>query len=141
MKRKKNIFIALVFMFSIHGFSQTAAEMKYDKERFENKANEMKAQLINDIIAELKVDAFEKQIVTQSIHSYFNEVTKIYMLDLSTFEKQDLVTELDKRHFNDLKTMLDQDQIDFILNQIKGDWQKNQKKKKKKKKDKKKKDN
>ncbi len=133
---RRNLFLvsAFMFLFSIQGFSQTDAELKYDRERYEKKANEMKAELTNDIIEELKVDAFEKVIITQSINSYFKEVTKIYKFDVSSFEKQDLVTKLDARHFNDLKTILDQEQIDFILNQIKGEWKKNQKKKKKKKK-------
>ncbi len=133
---RRNLFLvsAFMFLFSIQGFSQTDAELKYDRERYEKKANEMKAELTNDIIEELKVDAFEKVIITQSINSYFKEVTKIYKFDVSSFEKQDLVTKLDARHFNDLKTILDQEQIDFILNQIKGEWKKNQKKKKKKRK-------
>jgi len=126
------IIISCTFLFSTQGFSQTAAQIRYDKERFEEKSNEIKAQLIGDIIDSLKVDDFEKQIVTQSIESYFTEVTKIYMLDLPVFEKKDLITQLDGRHFEDLKTILDQEQIDFILSQIKGDWKKNQKKKKRK---------
>ncbi|WP_033958129.1 hypothetical protein [Psychroserpens jangbogonensis] len=143
MISKKYILIALAFMFSLQGFSQTDAQIKYDKERYEKKSKEIKAQLISDIVEALKVDDFKQHIITLSIESYFVEITKIYMYDLRAFEKEDLVTELDKRHFNDIKTILDQEQIDFILNQIKGDWKKDQKdkKKKKKKKNDRKKDN
>lgn len=134
MIRKLYLLAVCISLCSIQGYSQTAAEIKHNKERYEAKAKEIKAQLINDIVAELKVDDFKKHIISQSIESYLVEVSKIYMLDLPGFEKQDLVTQLESRHFNDLKTVLDQEQIDFILNQIKGDWKKEQKKKKKKKK-------
>jgi len=133
MMRNLFLIIITVCIYNSNGFSQTAAEIKYNKEHYEEKSNEIKAQLISDIIEALNVDDFEKQIVTQSIESYFVEVTKIYVLDLPAFEKQDLVTQLEGRHFNDIKTIITQEQIDFILNQIKGDWKKNQKKKKRKK--------
>lgn len=137
MKSKKNILAILTFMLSVLGFSQTEAEIKYERERYEERSKEIRAQVVNDIVEALKVDAFEKQIITQSIESYFVEVTKIFMYDLPAFEKQDLVTQLDARHFNDLKTILEQEQIDFILAQLKGDWKKDQKSKKRKKKRKK----
>jgi CelD/BcsL family acetyltransferase involved in cellulose biosynthesis len=127
----------LVLTLSSFSFAQTAAEIKYDKERYEEKSKEIKAEIISDIVEALNLDAFKKQIVSQTIESYFEEITKIYRYDLPVFEKEDLVTQLDGRHFNDLKTILKQEQIDFILAQLKGDWKKDQKKKKKKKKRKK----
>lgn len=138
MRFNKTILIVLVLSINSYVFSQTAAEIKYDRERYEEKSKEIKAEIVNDITNALNLDAFKKQIVSQTIESYFEEVTKIYMYDLPVFEKQDLVTELDSRHFNDLKTILDQDQIDFILAQLKGDWKKDKKNKKKKRKKKKK---
>lgn len=139
MRFLKSIIIVFSLILSSYGFSQTTAEVKYDKERYEEKSKELKAEIISDITEALKLDAFKKQIVTQSIEAYFEELTKIYMYDLAVFEKQDLVTQLDARHFNDLQTILEQEQIDFILNQLKGDWKKD--KKKKKRKNKRKKDN
>ncbi|WP_435412760.1 hypothetical protein [Psychroserpens mesophilus] len=139
MRFLKSIIIVFSLILSSYGFSQTTAEVKYDKERYEEKSKELKAEIISDITEALKLDAFKKQIVTQTIEAYFEELTKIYMYDLAVFEKQDLVTQLDARHFNDLQTILEQEQIDFILNQLKGDWKKD--KKKKKRKNKRKKDN
>ena len=69
----------------------------------------------------------------------FQSVTKGFYEGIPVYEKQDLVNQLDARHFNDLKTILKQEQIDFIINQLKGDWKKD--KKKKKRKSKRKKDN
>ncbi|WP_040249301.1 hypothetical protein [Psychroserpens mesophilus] len=139
MRFLKSIIIVFSLILSSYGFSQTTAEVKYDKERYEEKSKELKAEIISDITEALELDAFKKQIVTQTIEAYFEELTKIYMYDLAVFEKQDLVTQLDARHFNDLQTILEQEQIDFILNQLKGDWKKD--KKKKKRKNKRKKDN
>lgn len=139
MKFSKNIIIVFFLTVCSYGFSQTAAEIKYDKERYEEKTKEIKNEIINDITGALNLDDFEKQIVTQSIESYFEEVTKIYTYEVPVYEKQDLVNQLDARHFNDLKTILEQEQIDFIINQLKGDWKKD--KKKKKRKNKRKKDN
>lgn len=137
MRCLKNVMFVLVLTLSSFSFAQTAAEIKYDKERYEEKSKEIKAEIISDIVEALNLDAFKKQIVSQTIESYFEEITKIYRYDLPVFEKEDLVTQLDGRHFNDLKTILKQEQIDFILAQLKGDWKKDQKKKKKKKKRKK----
>jgi hypothetical protein len=133
MMTKSILIISCVLLFTLQGYSQTAAELKYQRESFEKQANELKEELINDVTEALNVDDFKKQIVTQSLYSYFDELTKIYMLDLPAFEKQDLVTQLDGRHFNDLKTILEQEQIDFILKQLKGDWKEAKKKKKRKK--------
>ncbi|WCO03309.1 hypothetical protein [Psychroserpens ponticola] len=134
MRSKNSMLMALLFLISFQVFSQTEAQIKYDKERFENRANELKEQLVSDIIKGLKVGEFEEHIVSLSIHSYFEEVTKIYMFDLPAFEKQDLITQFEIKHFNDLNTILDQEQIDYIINQLRGDWKKDQKKKKRKKK-------
>lgn len=131
---KSILIITCVLFFTLQGYSQTAAELKYQRESFEKQTNELKEELINDVSEALNVDDFKKQIISQSLYSYFDELTKIYMLDLPAFEKQDLVTQLDGRHFNDLKTILEQEQIDFILKQLKGDWKENKKKKKKKRK-------
>ena len=132
MKFIRSSIIMLTLILSGYGYSQTEAEIKYEKERYEEKTKEIKAQIVSDITDALNLDAFKKQIVTQSIESYFEEVTKIYSYDLPVYEKQDLVTQLDARHFNDLKTILKQEQIDFIINQLKGDWKKDKKKKKRK---------
>lgn len=137
MIRKIFIPLACFLLFCSQGNAQSEAEIRHEQERFAERQEKMKTQIINDIVEALKVDAFEKQIVTQSIESYLKEVTKIYMLDLPVFEKKDLVVQLEDRHFNDLKAIISQEQIDFILNQIKGDWKKDQKKKKKKKRKKK----
>ena len=133
MKFIKNGILVLTLILSVYGYAQTEAEIKYEKERYEEKSKEIKAEIISDITNALNLDAFKKQIVTQSIESYFEEVTKIYLYDLPVYEKQDLVTQLDARHFNDLKTILEQKQIDFIINQLRGDWKKDKKKKKRKK--------
>ncbi|NRA94097.1 MAG: hypothetical protein HRU26_15710 [Psychroserpens sp.] len=141
MKRISLFLIALCFC-SVSVFAQTEAEKRYDKERFEERANEIKAKMVSDISTELELDAFEKEIVSQTILSYFDEVQRIYVMNVDVNDKRALLDLLDKKHFNDLKNILSEEEVDFILDQIKGDWKKNQKElEKKRKKNKKKKKN
>ncbi len=119
--------------------SQTEAERKYAIESFKEQAEEVKSNLINDVCAELNLDEFETQIVSQTMYSYFNEIQRIYAMKIEALEKQELRDILDRTHFKDLESILEKHEIDFILNQIKGDWKKNQKQLKKKRKKRKKK--
>ncbi|MFK7781207.1 hypothetical protein [Psychroserpens sp.] len=136
--KTKLFFSFFLLVTTIHfSFSQTEAEIRYAQESYKEKAEEVKTQLISDICSELKLDAFENQIVSQSIRSYFDEVQRVYISNHTNLEKRELLELVDKNHFNDLKTILKPEEITFILNQIKGDWKKNQKKLKKKRKKKK----
>lgn len=129
--------IALMSCFTMN--SQTEAERKYAIESFKEQAEEVKSNLINDVCAELNLDEFETQIVSQTMYSYFNEIQRIYAMKIEALEKQELRDILDRTHFKDLESILEKHEIDFILNQIKGDWKKNQKQLKKKRKKRKKK--
>ena len=140
MKTKHIICFIIALVSSTMLFGQTDAERRYAIESFKEQAAEVKANLINDVCAELKLDAFETQIVSQTMYDYFDEIQRIYTMKVQAVEKQELIDILDRTHFKDLETMLEKEEIDFILNQIKGDWKKNQKQLKKKRKKKKKKE-
>ncbi|MEY8849121.1 hypothetical protein AB9K26_09905 [Psychroserpens sp. XS_ASV72] len=130
----KPVLIYLLFFFSLSiSYSQSEAEIERLKERYAERTKELKDEIVTMIAEDLKLDAFEKEIVSQSIFSYYDEVQKINVMNIPIFEKRDLVSQLDGSHFNDLKTILNEEQISYILEQLKGDWKQNKKDKKRKK--------
>ncbi|WP_298896087.1 hypothetical protein [uncultured Psychroserpens sp.] len=113
-----------------------------EKEKYEAKVEEKKVAYINDLIATLNVDDFQKEIIYQTMYSYFDELTKINKLGLKKFERETEIERLDKIHFRDVKAMVSEEVMGKIMDALKGKWdQKEEKKKKKKKKRKKDKDN
>ncbi|WP_425075520.1 hypothetical protein [Psychroserpens sp. S379A] len=118
------------------------AQTKEEKERakLEEQIEEKKVIYITNIIDGLEeLDEFQKHILKQQLFSYYDELSKIYMLDAKTFEKEALINQLDSTHFKDFEEMLGREFIDKLLDKVKGKDKSDQKKKKKKKKKRKKK--
>jgi len=129
----KYIFLALsIILFSFNAKAQTKAEK--DKAKFEEKIEEKKAEYIANIVNSLEVDAFQKHILTQRLNSYYDELTKINMLNIQTFEKTALINDLDLRHFKDFEDMLGEEFVTTLLEKVKGKDKSDQKRKKKKRK-------
>ena len=132
------VFMCFLFI-SMEGNSQTREEKA--RQEYIEEAEERKMQFINDFVATLNVDAFQKQIITQTMVSYYDEWTKIAQYDIPTHEKKGLVEELDANHFNDLKTIVSDDTFQKVKDAVKmenyKDIQKEIKKSKKKRKNKK----
>ena len=93
-----------------------------------------KQEYLNDFIATLDVDDFQKEIILQTMDSYFDEITKINQLGLKSFERQEYIDRLDASHFKDLKVLVKEDTMTKIMDALKGKWDRNEEKKKKKKK-------
>ncbi len=116
------------------------AQTKEEKERakLEEQIEEKKVKYITNIIDGLEeLDEFQKHILKQQLFSYYDELSKIYMLDAKTFEKEALINQLDSTHFKDFEDMLGREFIDKLLDKVKGKDKSDQKKKKKKKRKKK----
>lgn len=116
------------------------AQTKEEKERakLEEQIEEKKVKYITNIIDGLEeLDEFQKHILKQQLFSYYDELSKIYMLDAKTFEKEALINQLDSTHFKDFEEMLGREFIDKLLDKVKGKDKSDQKKKKKKKRKKK----
>lgn len=112
------------------------AQTKEEKERakLEEQIEEKKVKYITNIIDGLEeLDEFQKHILKQQLFSYYDELSKIYMLDAKTFEKEALINQLDSTHFKDFEEMLGREFIDKLLDKVKGKDKSDQKKKKKKK--------
>lgn len=115
--------------------AQTKAEK--DQARFERQIEEKKAEYIANIVNGFELDEFQKHILTQQLHSYYDELSKIKMLDIPTFEKTTLINDLNNSHFKDFEQMLGKEFVTKLIEKAKGEDKTDQKKKKKKKKKKK----
>nr|WP_321245506.1 hypothetical protein [uncultured Psychroserpens sp.] len=132
-----SIFCSVIFI--SNGFSQAAEEKQ--KLKYEAEMEKKKKEYINDFVGTLKVDDFQKEIIKQQMESYFEEFKKINLLRLREFEHKALVQKLDDTHFADLKAMITEEQMEKIMDALKGKWNHSEEKKKKKKEKKRKKRN
>jgi hypothetical protein len=132
----KYFFLALTLLvFSVTAIAQTKAEK--DQARFERQIEEQKAEYIANIVNGFDLDEFQKHILTQQLHSYYDEVSKINMLEIPSFEKTTLINDLNNTHFKDFENMLGKEFVTKLIEKAKGEDKTDQKKKKKKKKNKK----
>ena len=122
-------------------FSQTREEKAMEK--YEAEMGRKQEQYISDFLATIEVDDFQKEIISQTMKSYFEEFKKINMLQVRDVQRQELVENLDNTHFKDLKAMVSEDTMSKIMDAVKGKWKQetNREKKKRLKKEKKNKKN
>ncbi|WP_156115526.1 hypothetical protein [Psychroserpens sp. Hel_I_66] len=122
-------------LFISNGFSQALEEKQ--RLKYEAEMEQKKKEYITDFVATLKVDDFQKEIIVQSMESYFEEYQKINMLSLRDFERKAYVQKLDDTHFSDLKAIVSEENMEEIMDAVKGKWDPKEAKKKKKKRKKK----
>ncbi|MGS2726051.1 hypothetical protein ACU8DI_05540 [Psychroserpens sp. BH13MA-6] len=125
-------YLLLCFFVTTSAFAQTEQE-KAQMEKYKEKLEGQKQAYIKDFIATLKVDDFQKEIITQSMDTYFDEVTKIHKLGLRELERKDAINKLDAQHFTDVKAIVSEDTMDKIMDAVKGEWDHKEAKKKQKK--------
>ena len=139
----KKIFLSLICCFTLMStsFSQTREEKAMEK--YEAEMGRKQEQYISDFLATIEVDDFQKEIISQTMKSYFEEFKKINMLQVRDVQRQELVENLDNTHFKDLKAMVSEDTMSKIMDAVKGKWKQetNREKKKRLKKEKKNKKN
>ena len=126
-------FFALICVFTLHfnGFSQSETKEENERKRFEREMKEKKAEYIQNLVDDLNVDDFQKEIITQKLDSYYDEVAKIYKLNVPTFQKKQLVLDLGPKHFEDIKAMVSEEVMVKILEGARGENQDKDKKKRK----------
>jgi hypothetical protein len=113
-------------------FSQTNNEAR-QKEKYEEKVEENKQKYIQDFLKSLDVDAFQKEIIYQSIDTYFDEVTKIQTFGLKSYEMKDEIDKMRRRHFADVRTIVSEEVMQRIEDAVTGKWDPKKDKKKQKK--------
>jgi len=113
-------------------FAQTSTEER-QKERYEEKVEENKQNYIQDFLKTLDVDEFQKEIIQQSMDSYFDEVKKIQLLGLKSYETRDEIDKMRLRHFADVKAIVSEETMEKIDDAVTGKWKPKKEKAKRKK--------
>ncbi len=119
-----------------YAFAQPDAETKKRMEQMERDIQEKQDDYVNDFITTLDVDDFQKEIIKQKMHSYFDSKKSIYMSVAEQHKRDELVEKLDTTHFLDIKDMVTEETMAKIMESVKGTAKNNKNKKNKKKKNK-----
>lgn len=135
--RKLIVFAFLFGCFSFSAFSQHSDTAKKQMERYEKEMKEKEEKYIADFVKTLDENDFVKEIVSQKLLSYSDEKKKILAYEIESFKKQELVEELNIRHFSDLKPIASENTLEKINLLITGKYEEHKKKEKKKRKKKK----
>jgi hypothetical protein len=129
-------FIICCFAVVNNSFSQqnspTASQQK-QIERYQEEAERRKVEYITNFMTTLDVDDFQKEIITQSLFDYFDELVNINKLGLKSYERDTYIEGLDKRHFKDVRAIVSEEVMSQIMDAVKGKWDKKADKKKKRK--------
>ena len=116
----KFFIIPILFcLISTSAYSQRDDREKVKMERFEEDMRKKQAEYISDFVATLDVDAFQKEIISQKLHSYYETKKAIYGADLESFKRKEILEELDSTHFAELEDMCSKEVMDKIQELIK----------------------
>ena len=135
--------ISLVYfmLFSLGSTAQSNDDAEKQRAEYEKKIKEELDERIQLFTTDLTIDDFQKEIIKQKLHSYYEERKKLYLEpSLKYFERDEQLIALKESHFYDIKDMISEDTMSKIQNFISdtGTSLKEQKKKEKKKNKKKK---
>ncbi|MEO6348281.1 MAG: hypothetical protein ABIO60_10280 [Aquaticitalea sp.] len=136
---KITLFSLLIFSMSATAQSNNDAEKQ--RAEYEKKVKEELDERIHLFTTDLKVDDFQKEIINQKLHAYYEERKKIYLdTSLKYFERDEQLNTIKLSYFSDIKEMISEDTMAEIQSFISdtGTTYKDQKRKEKKKNKKKK---
>ena len=109
-------------------------ELKKQREKMEAEMKERQAEYVTNFLTTLEADDFQKEIIKQTINDYFDKKIAIYKLPFERqIEREDAVKNLDKTHFEELKTLISVGDMEKINAMIEGEFDENEVKKKKRK--------
>ena len=117
--------------------NQQPTEEQIEERR--RKLEERREEYLANFMTTLEADDFQKQIIKQTLDTYFEKKIAIYKLPFErSIEREDAVKELDETHFKELGELISESDMKKIREMIAGDFDEGEvkKKKKKKKKDK-----
>lgn len=129
------IFLLFFSVFTINTAFTQNDEAKKQMEKMEKEMQKRQNDYVNDFISTLVVDDFQKEIIKQRMHAYFEAKKAIYISEPKQFKRDQLVEELDATHFLDIKEMITEDTMGKIMESVKGTAKSKDKKKKNKKND------
>ncbi len=136
----QKLFFILIFFVagSAISYAQRDDRAKARMERYQKELEKKQEEYINNFVNDLNVDAFQKEIITQRLHSYFEEKKLILTAEIESYKRKEILEELDRTHFLDLKDIVSKETMQKIDQVIKGEYESSDKKNKKKNKRKKK---
>lgn len=118
-------------------FAQNS-DVEKQRAEYEKKVKEELDSRVQEFVSELAIDDFQKEIVKQKMHSYYQERVKIYQnQELKYYERDEQISQLTHTHFADVSEMISEEVMTQIQMFVKdgGTELKKQKKKNKRKKD------
>jgi hypothetical protein len=147
---KKIVVILLIMFLGLNTYGQmdrsisrTARRTGQTPEQQMERRNEMieerKNEYINTFMSTLEGDDFQKEIIKQKIHSFYDE--KLVLLKAPferSFDRQQAIKQLEESHFVELKDIISESDMLKIKEMIKGEFDDKEVKKKKKRKNRKK---
>ena len=112
-------------------------EIKKQQEKFEKEMIERREEYVANFLTTLEADDFQKEIIKQTLNDYFEKKIAIFKTPFErTIERQDAVKALNKTHFEELKTLISENDMAKINAMIEGEFDEKEAKKKKKRKNK-----
>jgi len=117
--------------------SPSEAELKAE---YEEKVEENKQKFIRQFLKTLEVNEFQKEIIKQTIDSYFYELVKLQKAGLRHYEAKDAVRKMREEHFTDVKAIVTEETMNKIEDALTGKWDPKEEKRKKRKRKKKNRD-
>lgn len=124
-------FLLFLSFLSFNSAIAQSDDAKKQMEKMEKEMQKKQEAYVNDFISTLDVDDFQKEIIKQRMHSYFEAKKAIYINEPKQFERNQLVEQLDATHFLDIKEMITEDTMTKIMESVRGTASKKDKKKKK----------
>ena len=115
----------------------TEAQIEARKKEME----ERREEYIANFLGTLEADEFQKEIVKQSLNSFYDELKKFYDIKFeSQVERKDALDKMIEKHFEEVKLLVSETDMQKINDFTKGKFDEKKEKKKKRKWKKKKKD-
>lgn len=147
---KKIIIFTFAFLFGLNVFAQRRDRMgnpvvpreptKEEIAKHKQKMEERKDEFIANFLTTLEADDFQKQIIKQSINSFFDARSAIYKMEFEhSIDRKEAIKKLEDTHFKDLEELISKNDMKKIKEMIKGNFDEKEVKKEKKKKKKKRK--
>lgn len=148
---KKSVLIIFALLIGLNVFGQRRGNMngmptsreptKEEIAKRKQMMEERKDEYIANFLTTLEADDFQKQIIKQSLNSFYDAKLAIINTEFErSFERDQAIKNLEDTHFVDLEELISENDMQKIKEMIKGNFDEKEVKKKKKKRKKKKKD-
>lgn len=153
---KTLILVLFTFLLGFNVYGQSQMNRRRDRNRIpqaepseqqreaqRREMEERKDEYIANFLTTLEGDDFQKEIVKQTLNSFYEERVALYQIRYErSIDRKDALSKLEESHFKDLKELISEDDMTKITEMIAGNFDEKEvtKKRKMKKKRKRKKD-